>query len=224
MERYELLTWRITDEKLEQWKCLDPNYPRDKAHDCTINVLSFFDLLDRDNAETIAEYKNIEATNPNAFKKGTLPIEVTEHLYQVLTTDIKRDYKFFSFPFNAGYADFLKQQIPPGHGTLILLRSDQPVGHDIIVAVDEKGLLVFIDPQQYNIYYTPEMIEQALKGYTHFNLLFSSLKKAHMLSETKFNVRKNKDDVHPTKRQRTSYGGKRGKKNKKNKRTKRTRK
>jgi len=223
MEKYELLTWRITDEKLDQWKCLDPNYPRDKAYDCTINVLSFFDLLDRDNAETIAKYKNIESNNPNSFKKGTSPTEVTEHLYQVLTTDIKRNYQFFSFPLTADYADFLKQKIPHGHGTLILLRNDQSVGHDIIVAVDEKGLLVFLDPQQHKIYYTPEMIQQALNGYTHFFLLFSSLKKARNLKDTTLTVRKEKVES-PTKKIRTRYGGKRGKKNKKGKKTRQNRK
>jgi len=220
MERYELLTWKISDKKINQWKCLDPNYPRDKAHDCTINVLTFFELLDRDNAETIAAYKNIEANQPNSFKKGTLPTEVTEHLYQILTTDIKKDYKVLSFQFNPESEAFIKQQIPPGYGTLILLRNDQTVGHDIIVAVDKNGRLVFLDPQQQKVYYTPEMIQQMLKGYTYFNLLFSSLKKAHLLRETKLTVRKKKDE-NLTKRQRTSYGGKRGKKNK---RTKKTRK
>jgi hypothetical protein len=218
MEKYELLTWRITDEKLDKWTCLDPNYPRDKAYDCTINVLTFFDLLDRGSSETIAAYKNIESNKPNAFTKGTSTIEVTDYLYQVLTTDIKRDYRFFQFPFNSDSEAFLREKIPRGHGTLILLRSDKPVGHDIIAAIDDSGVLVFLDPQQQKGYYGNESIKEMIltNRYTHFFLLFSSLKRAHLLSESNLSVRKKKN-YQPTKRQRTSYGGKRGKKNKRTK-------
>lgn len=229
MDRYELVYWKITDEQLARWKCLDPSFPRHLVHDCAINVLTFFDLLDRENAETIASYRNVEATQPDALRKGTYPDEITYYLFQIFSTDVKKDYRFNTFPFNENSELFLRSHIPPGHGTFMMMYTEtvdemgntiKINGHAIIVSIDSIGTLVLIDPQQQLIYKDPTSIQEMITAgnYTHFLLLFSSLKRAHNLSKTMLTVRKEKN-AQPSKRQRIGSGGTR-KKRRNNRKTK----
>jgi hypothetical protein len=48
---YELLKWKITDDDIREWRCLDPSFPRGEAYDCTINVLTFLKLLNRNDTD-----------------------------------------------------------------------------------------------------------------------------------------------------------------------------
>ena len=51
MPTHKILTWKITNEMVNKWKCLDPDISKNIATDCTINSLQFFDVIDRKEAE-----------------------------------------------------------------------------------------------------------------------------------------------------------------------------
>jgi len=44
MNGWKLKTWKIEPSKLQNWKRLDPNFPKEKATDCVINSLAFLGI------------------------------------------------------------------------------------------------------------------------------------------------------------------------------------
>ena len=55
----ELVKWKIPKDKLDNWKRLNPDVPKNIATDCAINVLHFLGVIEnREIAEKIAKHKN----------------------------------------------------------------------------------------------------------------------------------------------------------------------
>jgi hypothetical protein len=222
---YQVLKWRITDDKLDEWKCLDSSFPREKANDCTINVITFFNLLNRSEAEEIAHLKNVEGNLPYVFKKGTYEYELINHFFTLSSNDLIRTkvYKFIDFSFDSNYIHSLEQTLTPGYGTLINMKCNHTkcVWHSIIAAVNSSGKLVMLDPQQLKSYTTYSSIENMIESnkYTDFSLPFKRASQVHKLADTILSVRKSHSSQRDKKRRRLQGG-----KSRKARKTKKTRK
>jgi hypothetical protein len=168
LKKYELLTWEIPDEKLENWQCLHQSYPRKTATDCGANVLQFFDLLDRSVAEVMARNLNAQKS------KGLTLEEFKNHLYTAISSDVKREYISINFNFTNDSRELLERDIPRGHGTSIFFRRDSGLGHVMIASVYKTGELLFLDPQQQTHYMGLNSINEMIanKKYVSFDLIF----------------------------------------------------
>ena len=221
---YELLKWRITDDKLDEWKCLDTSFPREKAYDCTINVITFFNLLNRSEAEEIAHRKNVEANQPFSFRKGTYEYELINHFFKISSDDLIRtkEYKFIDFNFESNYIHNLEQTLTPGYGTLINMKCNHEkcVWHSMIAAVNGSGKLVMLDPQQLKSYTTYDAIENMIENnkYTGYSLPFKRASQVHKLADTVLSVRKSRSSQRHKKRRRLQGGKIRKTKTARNKR------
>ena len=219
---YEVLKWRITDGKMNEWNCLDSNFPREKAYDCTINVITFFNLLNRSEAEEIAHRKNVEAYQPFSFKKGTYEYELINHFFHITSDDPIRtkEYKFTEFSFQSNYIHILEQSLTPGYGTIINMKCNHTncVWHSMIAAVNGNGKLVMIDPQQMKTYLTYSEIEKMIETskYTSFTLPFKRASHVRKLKESVLSVRKNNSSQRDNKRRRLQGGRRRTKRVTKN--------
>ena len=209
---YELLKWRITDDKLDEWRCLDSSFPREKAVDCTINVITFFNLLNRSEAEEIAHRKNVEANQPFSFRKGTYEYELINHFFNASSNDLMRtkEYKFTDFSFESNYIHNLENTLSPGYGTLINMKCNHRncTWHSIIAAVNSSGKLVMLDPQQLKSYTTYGAIENMIETnkYTGYSLPFKRASQVHKLADTILTVRKSHSSQRDKKRRRLQGG------------------
>lgn len=209
---YELLKWRITDDKLDEWRCLDISFPREKSVDCAINVITFFNLLNRSEAEEIAHQKNVEANQPFSFRKGTYEYELINHFFKISSNDLIRtkEYKFIDFSFESNYIHNLEQTLTPGYGTLINMKCNHTncVWHSIIAAVNSSGKLIMLDPQQMKSYSTYYAIDNMIENnkYTGYSLPFKRASQVHKLTDTILSVRKSRSRQHDKKRRRLQGG------------------
>jgi hypothetical protein len=209
---YQLLKWRITDDDISEWRCLDSSFPRREAYDCTINVLTFLKLLNRNEAEKIAHKKNVEANQPFSFNKGTYDYEVINHFFNISKDDRIRtnEYTFIDFTLESNFIHYLEQSLTPGYGTLINMRcyTKKCSAHAIIAAVNSSGKLVMLDPQQVIYYSTYAQIEKMIEtqNYDSFGLPFKR-KSVIRKADTMLTVRKSHSSQ-PAKKKRRLQGGK----------------
>lgn len=134
MPDYTLLQFPISQYQVNRWKSIDRNQYID-PFDCTINVLSFFKIIDDKNALSLSDLKN-------QTKRGNYTPEV---IFFLKSKFPKSD--FISRTFYS-YTDILSvfQEMKPGHGIITLFGS-QSIGHAVIFAKSNQNILFLLDPQ-----------------------------------------------------------------------------
>ena len=196
--RYKLIKWKLDLKQLIKWRCLDETFPRERAADCAINSLRFFNLLDRETAEKIAKQKNLR-------RVGTDRDEIMSLFLDIASPKIKNNsVKESTYDINDRTMKKLTEELSPNFATIIavyqLTNEGKWVnGHSLIAAVHDSNL-VFIDPQQMIAYLTTESVANMIKKYTHFSVYFELSKKAHKKPSSSSSEKQTKQ----TKKQRKS--------------------
>ena len=204
-------------DKLDKWRCLQGDVPRTNVSDCVINSLHFLDIIK--NQHVANDLANI------ANKHSNISLE---QLLNLLFTFLDNKHIIGWYPItdtvHDGYSDWysvIKEQLLTGYASLLLLRSNDLIGHAVIVYKDIHGKLYIFDPQQYSIYDEDNWRRYFLANdYSNMYLIYKSGKRLY--SSTKSNIRKSKiSDEPPLKRTRRSTSP--PKSPKKSKRTQRSR-
>ena len=163
MNGWKLKTWKINPSKLQNWKRLDPNFPKEKATDCVINSLAFLGILEAfysdKEIESFAKHKNINSEN--IYIKDILKIIydnvhlVRREKYEIgcvldvigNNTIVVRNQCMFI----PGFSNNLHSQINNGEFTLLNLHREVGVPGHTVVLGKVNGNLYIIDPQQETI-------------------------------------------------------------------------
>ena len=191
MPTHKILTWKITNEMVNKWKCLDPDISKNIATDCTINSLQFFDVIDRKEAEKLSKEMN------NIKKTGTYPNETLSFIFNKFNNEMKEIHEISeSHNFkNNNWKEYLIKLIKPGYASIFLIYGHNH-GHALIVGVTDDKQLVLIDPQQEIFFVTNESIDEYLTKYEFikFRLIYKNLKESNKrnLNPTKIQIRKQK--------------------------------
>lgn len=136
-----IIQWRITDKMIDEWKHLSCS--NKIGHDCVINSLAFFKLIDIDLAKELSKKTNFSETGLTQEQIKYLLVDHMTKLHSEKNTHIvasnisldnKEDIKHF---FN---------NIHNGYGTIISLFA-KTNGHMLIFAKDSTGNGYLIDPQ-----------------------------------------------------------------------------
>ena len=135
MSDYKLLTFDITEKKIDEWEPLDKDHQ--SPQDCVINVFHFFDIID--DKQTSKQLSNLK----NQVQKGTIEAEMTFFLSNKFKS---HDFKMRE---SESVEDFLKvlNSIPPKTGIISLFSRKTGVGHAVITARNKDGILFILDPQ-----------------------------------------------------------------------------
>ena len=124
-------------DKLDKWRCLQGDVPRTNVSDCVINSLHFLDIIK--NQHVANDLANI------ANKHSNISLE---QLLNLLFTFLDNKHIIGWYPItdtvHDGYSDWysvIKEQLLTGYASLLLLRSNDLIGHAVIVYKDIHGKL-----------------------------------------------------------------------------------
>jgi len=163
MNGWKLKTWKINRRKLQNWKRLDPNFPKEKATDCVINSLAFLGILEafypNKEVESFAKRQNIKSEN--IYLKDILKIIydnvhlVRREKYEIgCVLDVISNNTIVlrnQCMFIPGFSNNLHSRINNGEFTLLNLHRGVGVsGHTVVLGKMDDNLYI-IDPQQETI-------------------------------------------------------------------------
>jgi len=146
MDNYEglnLLKWPITHKMVVEWKKLDVTCSPDKAHDCGINSLSFFNLINKGFALDLSKLTNQR-------QRGISP----KQLFGLITKHQKnKEFKMEkNIIDNNINLNTILEKIGHNYGTIVLLCDSENCNgnnnHIVIFAVNNDGQPVILDTQQ----------------------------------------------------------------------------
>lgn len=165
-EGFNLLKWPITHEMVVEWRKLDLICPPDKAHDCGINSLSFFNLIYKGFALDLSKLTNKR-------KRGINPTQ----LFGLITKYQKnKEFKMEKIIIdnNINLNPFL-EKIGHDYGTIVLLCDSVNCNgnnHIVIFAVNNSGKPVILDTQQLIIIEGNDDVEAYLRKYKIIHFIY----------------------------------------------------
>ena len=137
----ELVKWKIPKDKLDNWKRLNPDVPKNIATDCAINVLHFLGVIEnREIAEKIAKHKNDN-------KIGTDYSEILQFIFDSFYND--KDYTEFKINYEIGkkYDEEILNELNNNEYTIALYDRMNDIGHSVLIARLDNEIKLY-DPQQ----------------------------------------------------------------------------
>ena len=174
MNRWKLKTWKINPSKLQNWKRLDPNFPKEKATDCAVNTFSYLGVFD--NLQSDEEVK-LKAHLLNITGKGTTIPEKVGTIYDKLHLITREKYdvkcvldlivynpkdkyiwerrleksKLSSYcKYKSGFLNDIDYIMKNGEFTLFDFYRYDGTGHSVVLGKVNDSLYI-IDPQQETI-------------------------------------------------------------------------
>ena len=180
MGEWKLKTWKINPSKLQNWKRLDPTFPKEKATDCVINSLAFLGILevlysDKD-VELFAEFQNRKDGIINEkdilrtiydklhlVKREKYELACVKDLVFMDTKDkytLVRNTASLCFRpcvYMFGFLNNLHSQINNGEFTILNLHREVG-GHSVVMGKMNDNLYI-IDPQQETVYKEKEKMD-----------------------------------------------------------------
>lgn len=143
---FEIYKWKLDPDDLDKWRRLNDACPKDQSKDCAVNVASFLKIIDRNDAEIIAENKNI-------MQMGTLMEDSQEAIYNKMDDkSFKKTIINVPILFNKNAFQLIRNKVGEGYLTVMHMYMTHNVGHSVIIGVMHNEVIV-IDPQQQLIYY-----------------------------------------------------------------------
>lgn len=174
MNGWKLKTWKINPSKLQNWKRLDPNFPKEKATDCVVNALSYLGVFD--NLQSDEEVK-LKSHLLNITGKGTDILETVDTIYDKLHLITREKYdvkcvldlivynpkdkyiwerrleesKLSSYcKYKSGFLNDIDYIMKNGEFTLFDFYRYDGTGHSVVLGKVNDSLYI-IDPQQETI-------------------------------------------------------------------------
>jgi hypothetical protein len=191
-----LLTHKISNEKINQWNCLNKDVPREERYDCTINSMTFLDLIERDTAENYA--KDI-----NLLKSGVSDTQIVHELHKIFSNESEnRSYKIKHLGLDTEWKRKIKNKLGKNDSTVGLFHRQSTIGHAVVLAKNEDNILFIFDPQQ-QMYYpdVDSIVDKYIKSQKFVNLSLIYNTKTGRKQETTVQLRKKKQ-LQPSKKQR----------------------
>jgi len=164
MNGWKLKTWKINPSKLQNWKRLDPTFPKEKATDCTVNVLSYlgvFDYLIPDEEVKFKSYiLNIKGRSTTLEEIiGTIYDKI--HLFTQEKQNVKcvmdsvvynpnGKYIRENCEYMSGFLNNVDDIMKNGEYTIFNYNRYDGSGHSVVLG-KINGNLYIIDPQQETI-------------------------------------------------------------------------
>ncbi len=174
MNEWKLKTWKINPEKLQNWKRLDPNFPKEKATDCAVNAMSYLGVFDNLQSDEEVKLKshllNITGMGTTIPEKlGTIYDKlhlITREKYDVrcvldlIVYNPKDKYiwerrleesKLSSYcKYKSGFLNDMDYIMKNGEFTLFDFYRYDGTGHSVVLGKVNDSLYI-IDPQQETI-------------------------------------------------------------------------
>ena len=182
MNGWKLKTWKINPSKLQNWKRLDPNFPKEKATDCAVNALSYLGVFD--NLQSDEEVK-LKSHLLNITGKGTDILETVDTIYDKLHLITREKYdvkcvldlivynpkdkyiwerrleesKLSSYcKYKSGFLNDIDYIMKNGEFTLFDFYRYDGTGHSVVLGKVNDSLYI-IDPQQERLYKEQEKMD-----------------------------------------------------------------
>ena len=182
MNEWKLKTWKINPEKLQNWKRLEPNFPKEKATDCAVNTMSYLGVFDHLQSD---EEVKLKSHLLNITGKGTTIHERVGTIYDKLhlVTREKYDVKcvidlviynpkdkyiwerrleesfLYSYcEYMSGFLNNVDYIIKNGEYTLFDFYRYDGTGHSVVLGKVNDTLYI-IDPQQERFYKEQEKMD-----------------------------------------------------------------
>jgi len=182
MNGWKLKTWKINPSKLQNWKRLDPNFPKEKATDCVVNALSYLGVFD--NLQSDEEVK-LKSHLLNITGKGTDILETVDTIYDKLHLITREKYdvkcvldlivynpkdkyiwerrleesKLSSYcKYKSGFLNDIDYIMKNGEFTLFDFYRYDGTGHSVVLGKVNDSLYI-IDPQQERLYKEQEKMD-----------------------------------------------------------------
>jgi hypothetical protein len=207
--RANLLKFKITNEMINTWTCLDPKGVKAGTKDCTFNVFAFFDILSKTDAR-VRSYYHADGTSHEDRTRMLFErfdwndiFKNTNQIYK----DVPKDPDNFSILMNE-----LAGVIEPGYGIPIDAQHSSG-GHSFILAVTDDREICVIDPQIQKIYRGMIGVQQYFneQDYNIFGLYYESEKDLRpRVDMFEAGIRKQNLDPVPLKKQKLKMPSDRG--------------
>ena len=172
MHGWKLKTWEINPSKLQNWKRLAPNFPKEKATDCTVNVLSYLGVFDNLISD---EEVNFKSYILNIKGRATSLDEIIGTIYDNihLFTRKKQNVKCVmdsvvnnqngkhmreKCEYMSGFLNNVDDIMKNGEYTIFNYDRFDGSGHSVVLG-KINGNLYIIDPQQETIHKEQEKMD-----------------------------------------------------------------
>lgn len=163
----ELYQVDIKPSAIDNWRCLNPEVPPSKRVDCSVQTLTFLDIIkDRKVAKYYSDLANFE-------DKYLYPYEIIQFIYNNYPSQYyEQNYNknvFSNIPFDKWYR-LLDEKLKPGKATFISAfrsvsdKRPEVTGHAFVIGKNINGSLYVYDPQHYTY----------LEGYDGLHKYFST--------------------------------------------------
>lgn len=191
-----LLTHKISNEQINQWNCLNKDVPREETYDCTINSMTFLDLIERNTAENYA--KDI-----NLLKSGVSDKQIVNELHKIFSNETEnRSYKIKDLGLDSEWKRKIKNKLGKNYSTVGLFHRQSTIGHAVVLAKNEQDVLLIFDPQQQMYYADVDgIVDKYIKSQKFVNLSLIYNTKTGRKQETTVQLRK-KNQLQPSKKPR----------------------
>ena len=195
MDRGKLQKWKISKEKLVNWKRLNPDVPKNIATDCTINVLHFLGVIEnREIAENLAKYRNVN-------KRGTYDFELLKFIFESFNKN--PEFKVHHV-INTKTEEEILNELNNDEYTIAQYRRVNNMGHSVVITKLDDEIYVY-DPQQEEFCHfqkLPDMIKDQKYVSTDY-IIKDKIARKHSPTTIKLRKPKSSND-RPIKRRRTS--------------------
>jgi hypothetical protein len=143
----KLQTWEIPPNKINNWRRLNPDVPKETATDCTINSLHFLGVIEN------PDFARIMSDYANANQRGITEAEILKFIYDKFNED--NDYEIKNYKMDTKLDREIRNELTNNTYTIAsYFRSStgmQGQGHTVILTKQNNIIYVF-DPQQETIY------------------------------------------------------------------------
>jgi hypothetical protein len=174
MSEWKLKTWKINPSKLQNWKRLDPNFPKEKATDCAVNAMSYlgvFDNLQSDEEVKLKSYILNITRGSTSLEERIGTIYDKMHLFIQEKHDVKcvkdlvirtNTNKLIMSQLNCeehvGFLNKIDSLINNGEYTLFDFYRCNGTGHSVVLGKIDDTIYI-IDPQQERLYKEQEKMD-----------------------------------------------------------------
>ena len=193
----KLQTWKIPEDKINNWRRLNPTVPKEEATDCVINSLHLLGVIDNpDFANILSEYANIKKNIDRSeilklifdkFNENNNETSIIHKIGSKSDLELRNELKNNSYTI----ALFSRRTI-----------TGKISGHAVILT-KQNNIYYILDPQQQTMYCELTNLYEYIKKQEYYQVEFILKSKiTRKRNETTINIRKRKNVSPPTKKRR----------------------
>ena len=190
----KLQTWKIPVDKLDNWRRLNPNIPKEKATDCVINSLHFLGVIDN------PEFASILSNYANTNERGIYDPEILQLIFNKFNEGNQN--LITNHTIGSKMDRDIRNELENNTYTIAIFRRLGAVGHAVILT-KQNNIMYVLDPQQEEVIceFTNYIDWVNNQGFVNVEYILKN-KITRKRNDTKISLRKQKTISPPTKKRR----------------------